>query len=209
MSGIIIDQLTQSFLKFPGIGPRQAKRFVYYLLHAHNGNVDLLLKQITSLRQNILQCGECFRFFSRNGRADQKICDICSNPSADRSLLMVVEKDIDLENIRRSGTYEGRYFVLGSLAPILEDHPESAIRLRELEKLISLGGLTSKLQEIIIALSVNPEGDHTVEILKKSLAPLAAQHNIKITLLGRGLSTGTELEYSDADTLKNALKNRS
>ena len=214
MSESIIDQLTQSFLKFPGIGPRQAKRFVYYLLHAHNGSVDLLLRQIATLRQNILQCGECFRFFSKssNNQTDFKICDICGDPSVDQSLLMIVEKDIDLENVRRSGTYHGRYFVLGGTAPILDDHPEKAIRLRELEILIKnrvLGGSSSKLGEIIIALSVNPEGDYTVEILKKLLAPLAAQYNIKITLLGRGLSTGTELEYSDPETLKNAIKNRS
>ncbi len=220
MSDTIIDQLTQSFLKFPGIGPRQAKRFVYYLLHAHNGKVDLLLKQIANLRQNILQCSECFRFFTRNsstslGASDTKICEICNDPDADQSLLMVVEKDIDLENIRKSGTYDGRYFVLGGLAPILDDHPENFIRLRELEKLIehrvsdtSLGGETPKLQEIIIALSVNPEGDYTVDILKKILAPLATKHALKITLLGRGLSTGTELEYSDPETLKNAIKNR-
>ncbi|MEA1929422.1 MAG: toprim domain-containing protein [Patescibacteria group bacterium] len=211
MADSIIDRLTQSFLKFPGIGPRQARRFVYYLLRTNHGNARELARQIEELRVGIRQCAECQRFFPASAQVNSTICNICNDNTADHGLLMVVEKDIDLENIRKSDTYAGRYFVLGGLAPILTEHPERSIRAQELENLIKhrLGGSSSKLREIIIALSVNPEGDYTVEVLKKLLAPLAEEHDIKITLLGRGLSTGTELEYSDADTLKNAIKNRS
>src|SRR3989344_5276273 len=166
-----IDRLTQSFLKFPGIGPRQAKRFVYYLLHVNQGAVSELLSQIEKLRASTRQCAECRRYFTLNSHPDNQVCNICGDPNRDASILMIVEKDIDLENIHKSGTYTGRYFVLGGLAPILEDNPERAIHASELtalvEKLAPGSALAdSKLHEIIIALSVNPEGDYTVEILK-------------------------------------------
>ena len=93
---------------------------------------------------------------------------------------------------------------MGGLLPILEPNPEQKIRLKELGQKITAHPLT----EVILALSVNPEGDNTVEYLKRFLAEPAAKQGFKISVLGRGLSTGTELEYSDADTLKNALKNR-
>ena len=206
MADSIIDQLSQSFIKFPGIGPRQARRFVYYLLHTNTGTVNNLLRQIVDLRKEISQCSECYRFYSTKNVNGQTNCELCSDQNRDQSLLMVVEKDIDLENIQKSGTYTGRYFVLGGLAPILDDHPEKTIRLQALETLAIK--LARQLKEIIIALSVNPEGDYTVDILKKLLSPLVESQKLKVSLLGRGLSTGTELEYSDPDTLKNAIKNR-
>jgi recombination protein RecR len=95
---------------------------------------------------------------------------------------------------------------LGGLVGILEKEPEKKIRQRELLKRIEE---TKDIKEIIIALSANTDGDNTFSYLEKLLAPIAQKNNIKITHLGRGLSTGTELEYSDSDTLRNALKNRS
>jgi recombination protein RecR len=89
--------------------------------------------------------------------------------------------------------------------PILEPSPESKIRIKELLSMIETRG---DLREIVLAVNANPEGENTGDYVKKMLAPLALKHNIKISMLGRGLSTGTELEYSDAETLKNALKNR-
>src|SRR3989344_8801958 len=148
MADSIIDQLSQSFIKFPGIGPRQARRFVYYLLHTNTGTVNNLLRQIVDLRKEISQCSECYRFYSTKNVNGQTNCELCSDQNRDQSLLMVVEKDIDLENIQKSGTYTGRYFVLGGLAPILDDHPEKTIRLQALETLAIK--LARQLKEIII-----------------------------------------------------------
>ncbi|MFA5987369.1 MAG: toprim domain-containing protein [Candidatus Paceibacterota bacterium] len=125
---------------------------------------------------------------------------------------MIVAKDIDLENIKRSGAYTGRYFVLGGLLPILEKHPEEKIRTTKLKDLLTTTLEKDNLREVIVALSANPEGDYTADFLKKYIGDIASATNpstqIKISVLGRGLSTGTELEYSDSDTIKNALKNR-
>lgn len=121
---------------------------------------------------------------------------------------MIVARDADLEAIEKSHSYNGFYFVLGGTVPILEKEPEKKIRSKALTGLVKKRAAEG-LKEIIIAASVNAEGENTADFVAKLLTPIIAQFNIKLSGLGRGLSTGTELEYSDADTIKNALKNRS
>ena len=201
-----IEKLSQMFNRFPGIGPRQAKRFVYFLLAENDGYIRELIETIGRLKREIGHCSICFRLSLNPGN---KICELCRDETRDGSTLMVVAKDIDLENISRSGEFNGRYFVLGGLLPILEKNPEQKIRVRELANLIkNMTVKEPKFREIIIALSANIEGDYTSDYIRNYISPTSADNNLKITILGRGLSTGTELEYSDSDTIKNALKNR-
>lgn len=200
-----IDNLAQSFMKFPGIGTRQAKRFVYFLLAQDPYFVESLAREIAALKREIAQCTACYRFYPRLGTGT--LCNVCVD-DADSATLMVVEKDTDFESVRRSGSYAGRYFILGGTIPVLEKDPASKIRINELLARIE-GDAADGLTEIILALSVNPEGDFTRDYVTKALKPIAEQLGITITTLGRGLSTGTELEYSDGDTLRHALKNRS
>ena len=115
---------------------------------------------------------------------------------------MVIEKDVDLDNVERSGVYSGKYFVLGGTIPILESEPHKKIRSNELEQYIE----KNKFDEIIIATSANPDGDSTGEYIKKLLAETDGK--VTISILGRGLSTGSELEYSDQETIKNAFNSR-
>lgn len=199
-----IDSLAALFMKFPGIGTRQAKRFVYFLLAQDPRFVETLARELAELQKTTSQCSSCFRYYQRIGVGSQ--CDACTS-DADSSMLLVVEKDTDMETVRRSGGYTGRYFVLGGTIPILETDPSSKIRIRELVTRIGQG-TNEGLSEVVLALSANTEGDLTHEYVAKTLAPIAEKHGIVITALGRGLSTGTELEYSDSDTLRNALKNR-
>ena len=208
-----IDSLANAFMKFPGIGTRQAKRFVYFLLAQDPYYVDMLAREIAELKKSIVQCTACLRFYPRKGagesadsRLGRGLCSVCVD-DADSSTLMVVEKDTDFDSVRRSGSYAGRYFILGGTIPVLERDPASKIRIRELLERIE-GSAADGLTEIILALSVNPEGDFTRDYVIKALTPLTSQLGITITTLGRGLSTGTELEYSDGDTLRHALKNR-
>lgn len=200
-----IDNLSTLFMKFPGIGTRQAKRFVYFLLAQNPRFVEDLAREIAELKKSIAQCSSCFRFYPRTGAGT--LCDICAGDT-DNTTLLVVEKDTDFENVRRSGSYAGHYFILGGTIPVLSADPASKIRVRELLARIEKG-VSEGLSEVILALSANPEGDFTEEYVAKMLAPLAQKYGIVITALGRGLSTGTELEYSDGDTLRHALKNRS
>ncbi len=199
------NRLVEIFSEFPGIGPRQAKRFVYFLLTKPNGFNKDLTRLIEELKQNTLTCTSCYRIFTKN-TSDSPVCTICSNKNRDRSILAVVARDTDLESLEKSGSFNGLYFVLGGVVPILESDPEKKVRSRELFNTI-LTRFPSELKEVVLALSANADSENTADYIIKHLSTFKNQ-GLKITLLGRGLSTGTELEYSDAETLKNALTNR-
>lgn len=197
-------RLIELFKEFPGIGPRQAKRFVYFLLNRNPSYANDLGKLISEVRATVHSCDTCFRFFP-NGTT--KTCPVCRDEKRDKKSLMLVSHDVDFENIEKTKFYNGYYFILGGNIPILEKEPERRIRQKELLETINKK-VPEGLSEIIIALNYNPEGENTLNYLSEILRPLAEKNNLKISTLGRGLSTGTELEYSDSDTIKNALKNR-
>ena len=208
----IIDKLAEIFKEFPGIGERQAKRFVYFLMAKNPGYAQNLSELVLELKKEVTQCKECFRFFLLNSKKEKQ-CEICANPNTDSSTLMIVEKDSDLESIRKSGVYHGKYFILGGLVPVVEKNTRSRVRIEELKKRISQKTVFGEeLKEIILAFSISPQGDHTDQYVREQLGKISAEggpaSGWKISSLGKGLSTGTELEYSDNDTLKNALKNR-
>lgn len=199
-----IDKLTEIFKEFPGIGVRQAKRFVYFLMSRNGNYADNLAKLILEIKKEVTQCKECFRFFL-NKNDNNFVCNLCSNPNTDQGMLMIVEKDSDLESMHKSKVYNGQYFILGGLVPIIEKNTKNRVRVNELLSKISR---SKDLKEIILAFSLSPQGDHTDHYIRGEIKDLAEKMEIKISSLGRGLSTGTELEYSDNETLKNALKNR-
>ena len=200
----IIDKLSEIFKEFPGIGERQAKRFVYFLMSRTPAYSENLSSLITELKKDVGQCKECFRFFIL-GAKKEKTCDICAKANVDLSTLLVVEKDSDLESVKKSRVYNGKYFILGGLVPIVEKNTKSRVRIEELKQKIAK---SENLKEVILAFSLSPQGDHTDQYVREQLKNIAEKQKIKISSLGKGLSTGTELEYSDNDTLKNALKNR-
>jgi recombination protein RecR len=194
-----IDELARAFERFPGIGPRQAKRFVYYLLSAAPGDRSRLSDLITKLGSDIRQCTMCMRFAPTNS---DSLCNYCADTSRDDSLLMIVEKDQDMVAVERANAYKGRYFILGGIITLTG---KGAIRERDLVRVVetrSKNGLT----EIVLALSATNEGEHTADRVRELLQPLRA--SMRITQLGRGLATGSELEYSDPQTLSSALQNR-
>lgn len=196
-----IDRLTEYFKEFPGVGPRQAKRFVYFLLRKNPRYAEELASLIPKIRAQTIMCQTCFRYFTKQG--DQQQCNICLSKNRDHTTLMVVTRDSDLEAVEKSGSYNGNYFVLGGVIPLLEEDAQKFIRARELQSIIEKRKAEG-LQEVIIALNANADGDNTARHLKKLLEPTG----LTLTVLGRGLSTGSELEYADSDTISNALDNR-
>ena len=194
-----IEELARALTHLPGIGPRQGKRFVFYLLAAPATERVRLAELIASLGKEVRQCPECLRF--HNG-SQAPLCNYCSDKTRDDAQLMIVEKDQDLAAIERAGTYRGRYFVLGGVLTLTG---KGAIREKELVKIIEKR-LKNNLTEVVLALSATSEGEHTADHVRKLLA--AYRDHVKMSELGRGLSTGSELEYSDAETLRAALSNR-
>ena len=195
----VFEKLIEYFLKFPGIGPRQARRFAYFLAAEDENFLNDFSRLILQIKKNIKQCRSCFRFYeSQNDEMDK--CGICSALNRDSSLLMIVEKGVDLENVEKAGVYNGGYFVLGGVISLTNNNKTDELRFKQLFEKVK----KEKPKEIILALSATVEGENTARYVKKILEPL----KIKITQLGRGLSTGTELEYSDSETIKNALESR-
>jgi len=200
-----IHKLAALFGEFPGIGSRQSKRFVYFLLKKNRSYTRELAALIEQLQESVRECVRCHRYFTKKHN-EAVLCVVCANTNRDHTLLMVVEKDSDLEAVERSGTYHGTYFILGGTLQILEKNPESKIRINDLLNLAHKE--KSELKEIILACALTPESEHTREYVHHALTPLQENFGINITTLGRGLSTGTELEYSDAETLRYALEGR-
>lgn len=201
-----IDRLTQLFEKFPGIGPRQARRFVQYLLTAPPSIRSEIAESLKNLGAQTSQCKKCYRWFVKSNDKTG-FCSICSAIHRDSATLFVVEKDADLENIERSG-FRGLYFVLGGNIPLAAEEPQKYIRMRELLKRIETEASEQKIKEVILGLSATTEGDHTRLILEEKIRPMIETGQFKMTSLGRGLSTGSELEYADPDTIASALESR-
>lgn len=201
-----LEKLTELFKQFPGIGERQAKRFVYFLLRKSPRYREELTEAIKTITSNIQQCPESFQYFSPKIKG-QILSPILLDTSRDKGKLVVVERDSDLEAIERSGAYDGHYFVLGGSIPILEKEPNKVVRLHELLDQVSKRTQQKTLREVILAFSLTPQGEHTEDIVKQALLHMLGSE-IKISTLGRGLSTGSELEYTDKTTLDNAFQNR-
>jgi len=196
-----IERLTALFEKFPGIGPRQAGRFVQYLLHISPSARRELVESVQRLSGSVHQCPKCMRYHSEKN----KTCGLCSSEDRDGELLAIVAADADLAALEKSSTYKGRYFVLGGTISFGSENI-NGLRIKQL-----LDSLASRvkdgLKEIILAFPANPEGDATATRLRDEISGLR-NPNLRITTLGRGLSTGSELEYADPETLKNAFESR-
>ena len=197
--------LTELLRELPGIGPRQARRLALWLVRRNSAWVERLSATLLSARTGVRTCTVCTRLFPRD-RTDARVCTICRDPARNTGTLMLVEKDISLENVERTGVYRGHYFVLGGTVNHMDSEPERHIRLGALME--RLGSEEYPVRELIFALSATTEGEETAHYVREKVATLLRERGITASELGRGLSTGTELEYVDVDTMKNALKGR-
>lgn len=192
-------------MKFPGIGPRQAARFAFYILK-ESSMAGELSSALADLR-NIVFCAQCFRTMEQKG--PEKLCAFCKDAKRDSSLIAVVEKESDMQNLEKGASYKGLYHVLGGvISPLDSDSPQK-LHLKELhgrvQSLLKNGGPC----EVILATNSTTEGDMTALYIDRIFASLKKQlPKLKISRLGRGLSLGSELEYADEITLKSAFTNR-
>jgi len=200
-----IDTLAELLAKLPGIGPRQARRIVYYLLTQNYHTLERIADAIKDLKKETKKCVECGRFFPIHSHANTE-CTICVNPNRDTSKLMLVEKDVDVEAFEKSGVYDGKYFVLGGTVTLFEKNPKDRLALLPLKKYLEKHG--KDLSEFIFALSATPSGEETAAYVFDDLKEVLESLSVSISKLGRGLSTGSELEYADSDTIKNAFERR-
>ncbi len=209
-----LEKLIEEFKKFPGIGPRQARRFAYYILNLDQDSAATLGSLVTKLKSGISTCSRCFRFFSlKNESMNPPLCSICLDHNRDQQTIMILTQDTDINAVEQRKMYNGLYFVMGKNAELGSLDPLTLPRLHNLEvRIVKDIEESDSIKEIILAMNANTEGEHTAEIIERKLREISAtlhpEKKFRITTLGRGLSTGTELEYSDAETLKSAIENR-
>lgn len=194
-------ELQKHFQKFPQIGPRQASRFSFFLLKQPVETIDNLIKALTALKNEVNTCKNCFLPTNYSSM----LCDICKDTKRNKGSIYIIEKESDAINIEKINLHNGVYFILSeNISPI----GKSEIAKNRIKILIKKLKMRDDALEVILALNNTREGNFTSlyiqELFKKNLE----KSNIKITRLGRGLSTGSELEYADEETLRNALKNR-
>ncbi len=190
-------EIVKLFQKLPGVGPRQAARFVIALMDRPEAELQEFGKAVTNLRKEISFCTVCFNI------SDNGLCAVCLDNKRDRTKLLVVEKVTDLDSIERTGLYKGLYHVLdGAINPLDGLTPET-LRLRELgDRINKLGG---ENVELIIATNPNTAGETTSHYIREVFGN---KKGVYLTRLARGLSSGSNLEYVDEITLKNALDYR-
>lgn len=195
-----IQKLAAQFIAFPGIGPRQATRFALYLAKHPDASVALQ-KTLAEVEKEAGLCADCFLPYEK-GTARAGQCFICINPQRSGDMLCVTEKETDALRLEQAGTYRGKYFVLGgTLTPLRQD-----MQVKERIEVLKRRLAFAPPQELILALNPTREGTFTGLYIEEMLKNLPAA--LRITRLGRGLTTGAEIEYIDEETLQSALEGR-
>lgn len=188
-----LEIIINEFGKFPGIGQKSAERLAYYLIFKEPGFTRELAENLWKARNAIVFCSICGNI----GESDH--CEICSNPQRDHTSICVVETPRDIIAIEKSAIFHGIYHVLGGTLT-----PTEGIMPEKLNMTALLQRITPDIYEIILATSSNIPGEMTSLYLKKILTP----YSVKITRIARGLPFGSDLEFTDQMTIKNAFLGR-
>lgn len=189
-----ITALTTALARLPGIGPRSAERIALHLVQAEPGESKALAEAILQARERIQFCATC------GALTEKSPCPLCEDPRRDGTLLCVVERAVDVLSIEKSGTFRGKFHVLGGNISPLDGVEPDDLRIPQLEQRLK----TETIHEIIIALGTDVEGDATSNYLARRLA----RPDLRITRIAHGLPAGTGLEYADELTLSRALEGR-
>ena len=193
-SSKLIETAVNEISKLPGIGKRTALRLVLFLLRQPSDQSNDLSKAISEMRSNVNFCNNCHNI------CDTDLCDICSNPNRDKSVICIVEDIRDVMAIENTSSYKGLYHVLGGKISPLDGIGPNELNITSLIDKIDEGGVN----EIIFALSSTMEGDTTNFYIYK----LIKQYNIITSTIARGISIGDDLEYTDEITLARSITNR-
>ena len=191
----IIDDLTNSFSRLPGIGKKSAARIVNNLLKANPAYIQNFARQLSELQQKIKPCSVCGAWTEINP------CPICSNPLRDKSLICVVEQPQDVITIDSTGTFSGLFHVLGGVIAPLEGIGPEQLNIASLLNRAK----TEAIKEIIISTNPTFEGDSTAMYLQRLLSEFST---IKVTRLATGIPVGGDLEYADKLTLARSFSGR-
>ena len=184
--------------RLPGVGPRTAERYAYFLLRADERTAQSMARALTALHSDVKTCPVTFALIN----ADEDISPLYSDTARDKHTIAVVEEPLDIVALERTGQFKGTYHVLGgTISPIDGIGPEQ-LHIPELLKRIR----DDAAEEIIIATNASVEGESTALFIQRHIQE--AHLNVKISRLARGIPVGVDLEYADQITLSHALEGR-
>ena len=207
MDNNIKQHIIATFERFPGIGAKQAERFYYFLVRQNNKYIEDFINNLIKIKNNSRKCEACKAYYSIDDK-DNNLCHICSDANRDRDQIMILEKEMDINAIERTGEYRGLYFIMGGKLHQIVKDPKEHINIEDLVKRIVSDMNNNILKEIIFALPVNDDGDYEEGYIKKIINQIVGIEKVKISKLARGVSTGLEMEYVDRDTFKEAFGRR-
>ncbi len=192
----VIERLTGDFSRLPGIGPKTALRLVHHLMKGSKEDTRRLARSMVDLADRVRPCDVCGNF------SEHELCEVCSNPRRDGTVLCVVEEAYEVGAIERTGQYRGLFHVLGGrLSPLDGVGPDELNLAPLLERIRRSEG---QIQEIIVATNASVEGEATAVYLEQEIRPMGPL----VTRIARGIPVGSDLEYVDGTTIAQAIAGR-
>lgn len=191
-----LSELIEALGALPGVGPRTAERYAYYLLKADASIGKRLASASADIHAQIGYCQKTFALVE----AGKQFSDLYTDPSRDKQLVAVVAEPFDILALEKTGQFKGTYHVLGGLVSPIDGVGPEQLHISELVTRISDDTVT----EVILATNASVEGESTALYIQQQLLPT----NVQITRLARGLPVGVDLEYADQITLGRALEGR-
>ena len=189
-----LERLIQEFKRLPGIGQKSAQRIAFHVLRASREDAEHLAQAVLDVKDKLGLCAVC------NNISDGEMCQYCSDPRRDGSVVCVVEEPHNIVGIETTRTFAGRYHVLhGALSPLRGIGPES-LKIKGLVERIGQG----EIQEVIVATNPTVEGEATAVYLARLLKPLG----VKVTRIAMGIPVGSDLEFADEVTMSKSLEGR-
>jgi recombination protein RecR len=193
-----LEELIEALGSLPGVGPRTAERYAYYLLRANSRTVETLSGAVASIHDRVKTCPVTYALID----SSEDVSPLYSDPERDKTLIAVVEEPLDIVALERTKQFHGTYHVLGgAMSPIDGIGPEQ-LHIPELIERIK----KDAVKEVILATNASVEGESTALYIQKHLEEQGV--NIVITRLARGIPVGVDLEYADMITLTHALEGR-
>ncbi len=191
-----LQELIEALGTLPGVGPRTAERYAYYIVRQEPHKAHKLAQSLTNLHKGISYCPKTFALIS----PDEELSPLYTNPQRNKQVVAVVAEPFDIIAIEKTGQFKGTYHVLGGLVSPIDGVGPEQLHIDELLARID----EDSVKEVILATNANVEGESTALYIQKRLA----DKDVAITRLARGLPIGVDLEYADHITLGRALEGR-
>lgn len=191
-----LEELIEALGLLPGVGPRTAERYAYYLLRNKPEKSKQIAERLEQVHEQVDYCPRTFALIEKG----QELSSLYTDPSRDKTVVAVVAEPFDIVALEKMGGFKGTYHVLGGLVSPIDGVGPEQLHIKELVARID----EDKVSEIILATNASVEGESTALFIQKQIG----DRSVTISRLARGLPVGLDLEYADQITLSRAMESR-